>query len=292
VISWFGILDFHLHRFETYLNEGLPLSDLDGKCLIPEKLPAFQLHFFDTVSSTHDVLWQLIEQKAEGESEEGMVAIALQQQSGRGQWGRSWQSEPGGLYLSLALTPNVAAADSGQLTLSTCWGIAAALRAYEIPVAIKWPNDLVIDRRKLGGILLETRLQKGYIYRALVGVGLNWQNSVPPTGINLQTVLNEQSNPRITSLEQVAAIALQGMMTGYCIWRQHGIESLLPSYQTLLTNVGQTITVNDCLGIITGAAASGDLVVQVLSTTGDSLTKDILLQPGAVSLGYGSSGTE
>ena len=58
-------------------------------------------------------------------------------------------------------------------------GIATVLRHYELPVSIKWSNDLILDRRKLGGIKIETKNDKNKLTKAVVGVGINWQNLVP-----------------------------------------------------------------------------------------------------------------
>jgi len=130
---------------------------------------------FETLPSTNQTLWQLIDQGAPG----GTVVVARQQTAGRGQWGREWQSSLGGLYLSIALNVNLAAEDAAQLTMGSAWGIATALRGLGIPVEIKWPNDLILMGKKLGGILTETRVQQGKIVKAVVGVGINWDNLVP-----------------------------------------------------------------------------------------------------------------
>ncbi len=104
---------------------------------------------------------------------------------------------------------------------------------YSLPIQLKWPNDLLLHGRKLGGILTETRLRQGQITTAVIGVGLNWTNPVPETGINLKSVLADQSAPAIHSLEMLAAIALQGLESGYQQW-QSG-KNLLPDYLKLLT---------------------------------------------------------
>ncbi|MBD2066646.1 biotin--[acetyl-CoA-carboxylase] ligase [Leptolyngbya sp. FACHB-671] len=259
-----------------------------GQELSQANEPSFTVHLFETVDSTNRVLWNLLDQGAT----EGTVAIALQQQSGRGQWGRQWQSSPGGLYLSLALTPNLPVENSAQLTLCSAWGIAAALRNYGIPVGLKWLNDLVVQKRKLGGILTETRMQQGQITQAIVGVGINWQNPVPPTGINLQEIL-KQPDPAISSLEMLAAIALQGMMAGYQLWQQHGIEAILPRYQALLTSIGHLVTIDqpgaEQTAQVTGVSATGDLQV-CLNQENPATSTEISLKPGTISLGYGNLG--
>ncbi len=89
------------------------------------------IHVFETLPSTNQKLWDLLDAGAKP----GTVVIANQQISGRGQWGRQWSSPIGGLYLSVAIAPNLPAEHSYQLTLGSAWGIANALRDRGIPVS-------------------------------------------------------------------------------------------------------------------------------------------------------------
>jgi BirA family biotin operon repressor/biotin-[acetyl-CoA-carboxylase] ligase len=246
----------------------------------PQETP-HNFQIFETVASTNQTLWQLLE----GNAPPRTVAIATQQTAGRGQWGRHWQSEPGGLYLSLALFPNVPTQLAAGLTLCSAWGIATALRDKGIPVLLKWPNDLVLSGRKLGGILTETRVQQGKITTAVVGVGINWANSVPETGINLQSFLENNPVSPITSLEILAAVTLMGIVAGYEYWQQEGIEHLLPAYENILSNMGQTVTVDGQAGVVVGVCASGNLRVQICQT-GVATPVEISVEPGTISLGY------
>lgn len=244
----------------------------------------FSFHLFETIPSTNQALWQLI---AEG-AEPGTVVIATQQTSGRGQWGRQWSSPPGGLYLSVALAPDLLAAHSYRLTLCSAWGIAMALRDRDIPVNLKWPNDLILEGRKLGGILTETKVRQEKITHAVVGVGINWTNWVPATGINLQSFQTNRLSPAIDSLEMLAAVALLGIASGYEMRSPEGIQTLLPSYQQLLTSMGKTISVNGHSGVVVGINPDGELKVK-LNTNKDNIhsnNTEILLQPGTISLGY------
>lgn len=228
------------------------------------------------------MLWNLLEQGAAV----GTVAIAAQQAAGRGQWGRQWQSDLGGLYLSLALEPSIAPTESGQITLCSAWGIAQVLRNLDIPAQIKWPNDLVIEGRKLGGILTETRIQDGQLTKAVIGVGLNWQNPVPETGIQLQETLAQHHNPCIQSLEHLAAIVLRGIVWGYQVLQQEGTNVLLQNYQGLLANLDQIVTIDGHPGCVTGVSASGDLRVRLEAVSSQATATEIHLKPGTISLGY------
>jgi BirA family biotin operon repressor/biotin-[acetyl-CoA-carboxylase] ligase len=256
------------------------------------------LHLFESVSSTNEVVWQLLEQGGS----EGTVAIARSQTAGRGQWGRQWHSEPGGLYVSVALMPDLPVEEAAQLTLCTVWGIATALRtvpgtlsgvADQIPVQLKWLNDLVLQGRKLGGILTETRVFQGRITKAVVGVGINWTNAVPETGINLQSFLETAPVPLIESLELLAAIVLYGLLSGYQFWQQQGIQGILPRYLDLLAHRDQPVPVQDTVGTIVGITSKGELRLSLKSPPKSSAksvsnfsSSEVLIQPGTISLGY------
>lgn len=244
----------------------------------------FPVRLFETIPSTNQVLWQML---AEG-AEPGTVVIATQQTAGRGQWGRQWSSLPGGLYLSVALAPDVLAVHSYRLTLCSAWGIAMALRDRNIPVNLKWPNDLMLEGRKLGGILTETKVRQEKITHAVVGVGINWANPVPATGINLQSFQADRPSPAIDSLEALAAVTLLGIAFGYELRSPEGIDTLLPSYQQLLTSIGKIVSVNGYSGVVVGINAVGELRVRLITNKDNIRNKntEIFLQPGTISLGY------
>jgi BirA family transcriptional regulator, biotin operon repressor / biotin---[acetyl-CoA-carboxylase] ligase len=128
------------------------------------------------VSSTMDLLHGLA---AEG-AEAGTVVVAEEQTGGRGSRGRSWRSLPGGLWLSALFRPRVSA---GVELFGLRIGLAAA-EAVEalgpgVAVRLKWPNDLMVGDRKLGGILCEARWQGESLAWVVAGVGINVANPIP-----------------------------------------------------------------------------------------------------------------
>ncbi|MFP5270331.1 biotin--[acetyl-CoA-carboxylase] ligase [Coleofasciculus sp.] len=254
-----------------------------------QEIRGLPVYLFDSLSSTNQTLWELLDRG----TTPPIVVIADQQTAGRGQWGRQWQSAPGGLYLSLALTTNLAASNSAQLTMCSAWGVATALRSYGIPVLIKWHNDLLLLGYKLGGILTETRLSQGQITKAVIGIGINWSNPVPETGINLQSFFETQpTSPAVTSREMLAAIVIQGLRSGYHYGLESGIDNLRLSYQGLLFHQGASIQVNGNPGIVKGVTSRGDLRVGLTSADATDANADaairpeIHLKPGTISLGY------
>ncbi|MDJ0846380.1 biotin--[acetyl-CoA-carboxylase] ligase [Crocosphaera sp.] len=239
--------------------------------------PSSSLFVFDTVTSTNQVAWDLL---AEGHSFP-LMAIAAQQTAGRGQWGRTWVSSLGGLYLSVGLTLNLPADNAPHLTLFTAWGIAQSLRQYGLPISLKWPNDLILEGGKLGGIKSETRIQQETITHSVVGVGINWSNAVPHPGITIQSYPDSHN---IDSLETLAAVTINGIFQGYEVYQQEGIDVLLRNYVEILESVGRTVMIEGVRGTIIGVTAQGELKV-TLQSSGSKTT--LKLPPGTLSLGYG-----
>lgn len=254
----------------------------------------FPLHIFDSIASTNQTLWDLLALAAKT----GTVVIATHQTAGRGQWGRNWLSKDGGLYLSTAIFDNsqqsktstplpLRAKDSYQLTLATAWGIANQLRSIGVPVGIKWPNDLLLNGCKLGGILTETKVHREEITQAIVGVGVNWTNPVPDTGINLQNWQDISGTKQISCLEMLAAVVVLGINSGIECLFQEGVNTLLSRYLDLLINMGERISINNMLGTIVGVTESGELRVSMdIDNTSVNRTQEICLHPGTISLGY------
>lgn len=262
----------------------------------PLALPV-HIHIYDELASTNQTLWQLIHQGAKA----GTVAIARQQSAGKGQRGHQWVSAIGGLYLSLALEPDLPVQQAPHLILSAVCGVALALRSCHVPVLIKWPNDLVIPipqtcqrskpphghkplqhpqapqstyppqafqsshpqpytqdlsfpldgptpLYKLGGILTETRMKSQSIRQAVVGIGLNGANTVPPPGINLMELWHRLKGGQmlpcpLDTLNGLGAIAIQGLCAGWSRLQGEGIAPILQDYNQLLVHRDHQIAV-------------------------------------------------
>ena len=147
------------------------------KDLIISHLPASfpwqgNLYYFNTIGSTNT---QAKKMAADG-APHGTVLIADSQTGGRGRMGRSFHSPAGtGIYLSVILRPNCPATDLMHLTCATAVAAADGIeKATHLRPGIKWTNDLVVGRKKLGGILTELSVKNdGNVDYAVVGIGIN-----------------------------------------------------------------------------------------------------------------------
>ncbi|MBK8004121.1 MAG: biotin--[acetyl-CoA-carboxylase] ligase [Gemmatimonadetes bacterium] len=128
------------------------------------------------VASTQDLIHAL----GDAGAPTGSAIVAEEQVGGRGSRGRTWASPPGGLWMSVLCRP---ASEVAAAVLSLRVGLAAAevleAQAPGATLALKWPNDLMLADRKLGGILCEARWQGGLLAWVAVGLGLNVANPLP-----------------------------------------------------------------------------------------------------------------
>src|SRR5438132_11944161 len=137
---------------------------------------------FDSIDSTN---LEAIQQAKAGAGE-GLCIVAREQTSGRGRLDRSWQSpKDAGLYFSVVLRPELEMNAWPLITLMAALAVSDALiRACSLRVDIKWPNDLCVNDRKLGGILAET-VETETGPAAIVGIGINLLSSGLPDAISV-----------------------------------------------------------------------------------------------------------
>jgi BirA family biotin operon repressor/biotin-[acetyl-CoA-carboxylase] ligase len=129
------------------------------------------VRYFDAIGSTNT---EALDWAACG-GPEGSLVVADHQTGGRGRWGRSWFSLPGALLqFSLILRPDLEPARHGLITAGLGVATARALRDMTgLPVQVKWPNDIVIEGRKLAGMLVESTMMGNKIDAAICGIGIN-----------------------------------------------------------------------------------------------------------------------
>ena len=156
----------------------------------------------DRVGSTQDEAHRL----AEAEEPDGTAVVSREQTAGRGRRGRRWESPPGGLWLSVLRRPTEAAPPL-VLSLSAGLAVADALESVGIQhVHVKWPNDLMVDDAKIGGILCEVRWHGDRPAWAVIGVGINVENSLPSAVHGVATSVAEHTPAKIALGDLAASV--------------------------------------------------------------------------------------
>ena len=173
------------------------------------------IFYYPVIGSTNDVAAALA---AEGGEREGLVVVADRQTAGRGRRGRAWFSPAGsGLYVSIVLAPGRARVDPVRATLLLTLAAGVALAeavhaATALAPAIKWPNDLLVGRRKLAGILGEAAATDEGVASVVLGYGINVGPMAYPPDLadratSLETELGRPTDRAALLAETLAAMA-------------------------------------------------------------------------------------
>jgi BirA family biotin operon repressor/biotin-[acetyl-CoA-carboxylase] ligase len=211
-----------------------------------------------TVDSTQRVAFELAEQSAA----DGTVVVADTQTAGRGRRGRVWHDEPGdSLLMSVIVRSTLSVADLPKLSLAAALAVAEAIEATTgLHARLKWPNDVLVNGRKLAGILLESRIVAEPIVVAGIGINLR-QQSFP-----------EELAPAATSVDLEAGRAvgrgelLEAVLDAFDRWRirleREGFAPLRERWLELADTIGRQVTVGEHAGIAVDLACDGALVLQ------------------------------
>lgn len=203
---------------------------------------------------------------AKNGAQHGAVFVAEKQTAGKGRRGRTWESPQGkNLYFSLLLKPDFAPDKAAMLTLVMAVAVARALTLEG--VRIKWPNDLVMNGKKICGILTEMSLEQGCIDYVIVGVGLNLASQeFAPELVDKATSIESECG-QVLSKEFLLAEILNAFEELYEIFRKTcDLSALQAEYEGLLVNKDREVCVLDpkgeYCGIARGINATGELLVE------------------------------
>jgi BirA family biotin operon repressor/biotin-[acetyl-CoA-carboxylase] ligase len=181
-----------------------------GAEALAARLGTPSLHVLPEVTSTLDALHGL----AGDGARHGTAVLADTQTRGRGRQGRAWHSPPGrGIWLGFLVRPDSVPA-AALLSVRVGLAVADALEAAGFAVRLKWPNDVVLDDRKVAGILCETRWRDTVPAWTAVGIGINVHGPVPPNVAAVATALDTAGAvTRVGVLEQMLP-RLHALATG------------------------------------------------------------------------------
>ena len=178
-------------------------------------LPAgYRLVTVDSIDSTNE---EAARQAVAGAAD-GTVVWAREQTGGRGRRGRSWTSPHGNLYCSILLRPRTSPGEAAQLSFAAALAVAdlaGSVLPAAMPLWLKWPNDVLVDGRKLSGILLEAAAAAdGTLDRLVVGIGVNLVSHPEGGGTNA-TNIEAAGGARLDP-----GVALVGLVAAFDRWRR------------------------------------------------------------------------
>jgi BirA family transcriptional regulator, biotin operon repressor / biotin---[acetyl-CoA-carboxylase] ligase len=266
-----GVQVFSLTKRGYRLAEPLELLDL---ATLRAQLGATQsrvdVQLADVIDSTNSAL---LNQALLG-APSGTCLAAEVQTAGRGRRGRAWQSALGAsLTFSMLWRFNKGAAELGGLSLAVGVAVARALRALGVDARLKWPNDIVMNDRKLGGILIETQGDMLGPTIAVVGIGLNlrlpdqMKASIdqPVTDIATETRDAAVTAPAM-SRNTLLARTLTELVGVLDPFQQHGFGGLVDAWRALNAHAGRMVEVNAPDGVylakVVDVSPSGALIVE------------------------------
>ena len=215
----------------------------------------FKVHTYASLPSTQDYVKELAEEGLP----EGIVVQSLEQRTGRGRHGREWVSPIGNLYMSILLRPGRPAGEAGQLSFVAAVALSSAMddvleKGHS--KTLKWPNDILIDSKKVSGILIE---KEGDAY--VLGTGVNIL-SAPEGAINLKEV----SGDNRLAIHPFRDMVLEKLKSYYGLWLAEGFGPIRQLWLAQAHGLGGQLAVqageSKVEGIFRDLDAKGFLIVE------------------------------
>ncbi|MDI6638037.1 MAG: biotin--[acetyl-CoA-carboxylase] ligase [Bacillota bacterium] len=214
---------------------------------------------FAEVDSTNAVARRM----AEAGAPEGTCVVAETQTGGRGRMGRTWHSPPGGLWFSVVLRPAVLPRDIGKLSLVTGVAVTETIReATPLPAMMKWPNDVVVQGKKVCGILVEGRWRDETVDYIVDGIGINVAVDIanlPPEVQAIAGTLVPPRNPGAAALrERLLELVLEKLGLLYRRFLSGGFLEILEKARVYSDTLGREIEAACPGGLVRGTAVGID----------------------------------
>jgi BirA family biotin operon repressor/biotin-[acetyl-CoA-carboxylase] ligase len=244
----------------------------------------FVLHALDSTDSTQTEVQRLAAQGAP----EGTVVSARHQRAGRGQRGHEWWDDPGeSLLVSVLLRPSSPPAAAPQLSLVAGLAVADALATAGLTARIRWPNDLLVDDRKVCGILAEAASGRAGVDRAgglqhvILGIGMNLNQTRFPSGLAERATSLRLVTGRVQDRDAILTALLARLERHYTTWQAGGFAALRSAWLGHALLPGQIVRLPDGTlgagedvrddGVLLARTADGRLVPVVSGTAAEEV---------------------
>lgn len=252
------------------------LSSYEIQPLLSTKFIGRELIYFDSLDSTNIYAKKI----ASEDFKDGTVVIAEEQTSGRGRLGRQWVSPKGrGIWMTILLKPDIMPSEASKLTLVSAYAVCRALERYGLAARIKWPNDIVVNGKKLCGILTEMSADIDEIKYVTVGIGINANLDVSDFGDEIAstaTSIKIETGKPVSRKTVVGCVLNEFEYVYEAFIRNGSIEDFLEGYKTRSAVLGKDIRViykkEELLGKAVDISAEGHLVIKLE----DGSTKEII----------------
>ncbi len=235
------------------------------------KFIAKKIYYFDSVTSTMDVATELGLKNAA----EGTLVVSESQTRGRGRLGRGWLSPKyKGIYFSLILRPKVLPSQAPILTLLSAVSICEAVKETAgLDIRIKWPNDILLHNKKLGGILTELNAEMDEVRFIVMGVGLNVNNDKKNL-MSTATSLKEEQGREINRIELLQGI-LGRIEANYSVFGKKGAHPVIEKWRKYNITLGRRVKVISHQAHCEGQAVDIDLDGGLLVRKDSGLTQKV-----------------
>ena len=252
------------YEIEAQQNKGYKLmaapdlmTEAEIKSLMHTDWVAKEVLYFDTIDSTNIKAQEL----AEKGYPSGTLVVADKQESGKGRRGRSWVSPSGtGIFMTLMIKPDINPNNASMLTLVAALAVAKAITSVTGEEAlIKWPNDIVVNGKKICGILTEMSTEEDSIRYVVVGIGINVNTeSFPPEISDTATSLKLSLGHELKRAPLIGAV-LKSFEQYYSRFMEYGdMTGLMDEYNEMLANRKRQVRVLDPHGSYEGMALGID----------------------------------
>ncbi len=227
----------------------------------------FEPVIVESVSSTNDALIERMKDDAADRT----LLLAASQESGKGRRGNSWQSLPGNLHMSWSERPNFDAQSASQIVYLVGLAVVDALFECGLDAQLKWPNDVMVDDKKIAGVLVESGMKGDSLDYVVIGLGLNVAASPTGDGINA-TSLKEQH--RKVEMPELMEHIMTAYTRYYDCWQEEGFDLIRTEWEEMAYKLGETATARTNDGQIEGTLDGLDGVgnLQFTTTDGDTLS--------------------
>ena len=217
-----------------------------------------EIYYFPELKSTNIMAKEKALHRAE-EINEGTLIIAERQNAGKGRLGREWFSPAGGIWLSIILYPQLPPSYIPRITLMTAVAVVKAIKmCTQIESQIKWPNDILINEKKVCGILTEMSAELDIINWVVVGIGINVniEHREFPEDIHENTISLKEVLGKVVLRVKLVQIFLQEFEKYYESLKRREFSSILKEWKLYSHTLGRKIRVDMGERIVTGEAVN------------------------------------